>query len=89
MQNARLNFYNAKVPRPTTLFGEVARCSVAASALKPTKTIHISPPPPFAFHIISINTSKDNPALISVHINFNLSENCIFIIMCMKKGGRL
>ena len=61
MQNAHLNYYSAKVPRLTMLFGAAARCWVSASASKPTKNytyITPPPPPPFAFRIISITLLK-------------------------------
>ena len=89
MQNARFNLYSTKVPRLTTPFGEAARCSVTASASKPITTIHTSPPPPFTSRIIIITPYKDNPALISVSIKFNLSKNSIFIVGFIKKGDRL
>ena len=93
MQNAHLNFYSAEVPRLTMPFGEAACCLVSASALKLTNNytyITHPPPPPFAFHIISITlyTLKDNPAIISVCKNFNLSESGMFIARRIKKGVR-
>ena len=56
MQNTRFNLYSTKVPRLTTPFGEVARCSVAASASKPITTTHTSPPPPIYFTHNNNNT---------------------------------
>ena len=75
MKNARLDFYSAKVPCPITPFGEAARCSVSASALKLTNNYtYITPPPPVYFSHNKHNTLKDIPAIISVMF-------CCFILM--------
>ena len=90
MQNARFNLYSTKVP---VLQRHSVRLRVARLPRLPQNSLIttriLPPPPPFTSRIIIITPYKDNPALISVSIKFNLSKNSIFIVGFIKKGDRL